>query len=516
MSEEQVTKPASENSVREKHELIANVIANMIELGDYLKVNPDGTISYLTKPDVPILYKQNGSDQPQPLINYTTKKVQKSIMVNPFVETIGTDSMEKVWLFHTTNIIHTSIFSRILEYLFENVVKAGKGEQLDHPSLMHVLSGVANYADVKTEAEFAKLVKALPEYEGELDDKMIRECGLVTNHPKPKDFISITRNKAKKASWITVFLADDESQLKKRLGSKVRVKTWKLIEQLIREIYAVDDITKPIYYTESTSGKCPSFITYLTVLVKSWNRFIPYLEPVLGSEERVEENVNRIIFLESVLPRLEELASYAVWARSSARNGVVEQKPIGQQVITLSADDDSTKVIQENDKSPAKRRAPDGKDVRDEEKDMRDERGDYQDNRDHEIERRPKSTFDVMERESNRYYSDRRRDYDYRDGRYGRGDYRDYRYDDRRDSRYGGRYDRDDRYDDRNYSPAYREQESRRFEFRPSARDLNTSRTRSTASTFEVLNREDSRYRSGGRDERRPFYDRRRSGRPIF
>lgn len=301
-------------NVKEMHQLAASTIEALVTLGNHFIIDEDGRVLYNTEPNDPVMFKVKGVGKPLPLINYSVNPPVKGIMLNPFVETVGDDSPDRLWIYHVTNGIHATVFARIVEFIFEQVVKAAKGENVEDPALIHVLSGIIGNADLKTEGEFAKLVKNIPEFEDGFDEKMVRECETITENPRPKDFVSIARNKNEKKAWLSLFLSDDEGKFRKSFGNKIRVKTWKLVEAILQEIYGLDDLTGRLYEEVSTSKKCPTFSAYLKVLVKSWNRFIPYLEYIY-TKEGAEDIVNKLIFLESVQDKLEDIAKCAAWSR---------------------------------------------------------------------------------------------------------------------------------------------------------------------------------------------------------
>lgn len=312
-------------TIAEKHGLISRFLKNVLELGGYIIVHDDGTISYANKPDEPIMIRAKGNSDPRPLVVYRVQtSIPKAIILNPFVEPIGQDPTDKIWFYNTTNMIHATVFARIIEFLFSNVIKAANGQEIDDPNLVHVLSGIVGSADPKTEKEFSKVIKELPEFQGGLDEEMENELSLITDSPKPKDFITISRSKKEKKTILTTFLHDQENDLKKKFGTKIRKKTWTLIEKLFKEVYATENIYDPIFEEVTEQKRCPTFLTYVKVLIQSWNKFIPYLQYLYG-DDGAEEQITKIIFLESMLDKIDDLAGVAHWARGCV-TGSIELK----------------------------------------------------------------------------------------------------------------------------------------------------------------------------------------------
>lgn len=332
---------AAPSSVSERHAIIRNLLTNILELGESIVVDKDsGRISFADRPEEPILFRTQKSQTAQPLVIYQLAcKIPNAILMNPFVEPVGEDPTDKRWFYNVTNRIHTTTVARILEFIFENVVKAAQGEQIDDPQIIHVLSGIIGNADVKTGKELTKIFSRIPEYSDGLDDKMISECQLVTTDPKPKDFVTISRSKREKRAILTSFMQDDENVFKKKFGSSIRKKTWTLIEQIFKEIYMVTDLSGPLIEETVGQSKCPSFIAYLKVLCRAWNCLIPYFKFIF-TDDQAQANIERIVFIESCFDQLENLATVATWARGCL-NGIIELKD-GSMDKTISDDNTTT------------------------------------------------------------------------------------------------------------------------------------------------------------------------------
>lgn len=316
MAEAVETKPVS-LGIREKHEMIKNVISYVLELGGYVIVHDNGMISMANTPSDPILLSSKKGQSGNPLVVYDVNpSIQNGLIINPFVEPIGSKSIERIWFNSQTNKTHTNVFARILEYLVENAVKAATGVEITNEYIVHALSGIVNNADNKTSAEFARIIKQLPEYDGGLDDDVLKECMLITDQPSPANFLSITIRQQDKLSYIRTFFQDEEGEFKKNFGNKIRKKTWTLIESIFKEIYGVSELDKPFYIESTDSIRCPGFVTYLRVLIKSWNRFIPYLQ-FLYSEAEADDMIAKIMYLENSIPHLDALANISGWARGT-------------------------------------------------------------------------------------------------------------------------------------------------------------------------------------------------------
>ena len=484
-------------TIAEKHGLISKFLKNMLELGGFMIVHENGTISYSNKPDDPIMMKVKGDNEPRPLVVYRVQTdLPKAIIINPFVEPVGKDPTDKIWFYNTTNSFHAIVFARILEYLFTNVIKAANGGEVDDPNLVHVLSGIVNSADAKTEKEFAKIVKELPEFKDGLDEGMLNEITLITDSPRPKDFITISRSKQERKTILTTFLYNQENDLKKKFGNKIRKKTWALVEKLFQEIYATENIYDPIFVETTDQKRCPSFITYAKVLINSWNKFIPYLQYIYG-ESGAEEQINKIIFLESMLHKLDDLSGIAHWARGCI-NGSIQLKN-GEQ---LSNEDDTSMDNRRRDSRPVDVKLTLEQASVTPTRREQDETDEYytrvkmEADRDFTPQQESRSAMDILNEEAGTRY---RRDYGRDDRRFSDRDRR-YRDDPPWDTR-----------DDRDYDSRYRRDTGR-----------GSSRGNESRSAMEILDAERN-YNRGLRsgfslrgDNRRDDYPYRPSGRRVL
>ena len=304
-------------TVKQKQEMAMLIVKNLLELGGHVRVNEDGIVSFANTPNDPINLILKNDKTPHPLVAYNVNNsVPNAAIINPFMESIGEDPTIKVWFQNLTNKVHTTVFSRILEFLVESAAKAANNVEITNEYVIHVLSGIVGSADHRTSAEFAKLVKEMPEFDGGIDEKVVAECNLITENPKPLDFVSICVQKNERRAFLKTFLQDDEAIFKKKFGSRIRKKTWALIEAVFAEIYCTNNFSKPIIDVTVEDRTCPSFVAYLSVLIQSWNRFIPYLQ-FIYDDAAAEQMIQQIVYLESCMPYLSAIADVTTWARNN-------------------------------------------------------------------------------------------------------------------------------------------------------------------------------------------------------
>ena len=232
--------------IKDKNDILTKFLTNILELGDQLRVRDDGTICHLDQPDKIVMLRTE-KKKLCPLVVYRTDcKLKDACILNPTSEALGDDPIDKKWFYNTTNMIHTTTFSRVVESIVAQAVSVANGGTVDSPFLIEALSGIVRHADMKTADEFAKIVKAIPDFEGSLDEGVIEECGIIVSNPSPKNFVSIAKNKREKCAMLTTFLGDDKEVFKKSFGNRIRKKTWTLIERVLAEILTTDKLDGPV------------------------------------------------------------------------------------------------------------------------------------------------------------------------------------------------------------------------------------------------------------------------------
>ncbi len=304
---------------KKAHRELTELLESIITLGGMLRVNEEGMIYYADGKQM--FFKNDKTGDIRPIVLYRTDcKIKNAIMVNPTSESVGMeDPQDKKWFYNTVNTIHTATFSRLVEAIITNLVKALDGDCDINPMLVHVLSGLVNSMDKKTVEEYKKLLKAMPDIDG-IDDEMISETNLITMNSKPRDFLSISRSRDKKTTILKAFCADDANRNYK---NKVRKKTWNLIEKIFREIYIKDDLTQPLIEKPWTNAYCPMFVSFVEVLVESWNKMAPYLG-FLYSDEDAEAIINKLALIEFGMRHINEYAKISRWAPGGASGTVVD------------------------------------------------------------------------------------------------------------------------------------------------------------------------------------------------
>ncbi len=445
-----------EEKALDVHKAVERMITGILELGGGVVVHEDGHVSWATSPGEAI-YADNPPKEPQIICTYKTDcKIPGAVIINPLAETVGQITSEKRWFYQVTGMIYSRTTAYVIQKLLETAVAAVSGNmEIKDPCFIHALQGIIGYVDSKTDKEVKLINKKTRDYTDVLDEKMLEEFDLIRK-ANILDFVSITYNRESRTSTLRTCFGDPEEAFKKQFGNRIRKKTWEMLETLIREIFAVEDLTKPIVSVQITDLRCPQFRAYLEVLVKGWSFLLPYLGHIY-SEETAEHMATEIVYLESCIPNLIRFAEKGMWA------SLTTMKPI--KMDDGSVVDRNTEILVDTVAKRAKERQDIKREVREVIKEERREerREERTEARDEAAERREAnkpvglsdespSTMDVMrdrlnqrDRSPRRLFGNTRdddydRDRDRRDnyGRRGR-----YDYDDRdRDRDRGGRFDR--------------------------------------------------------------------------
>lgn len=305
----------NEMSALEVHDTLQRIVTEILQLGMTLTVHDDGHISWAATPNVPIVIQsdQKKKKDPMPLCTYMTDcRIPNALILNPLNETIGEMTSEKRWYYSVTNMAHSMAFANVIKSMLETAVAVHNGSfELKDPYYIHVLQNIVGSVDNKTEKELNILNKKMRNYDDVLDEKILEEFNLITK-VNIFDFVTIAYNKKSRTASIITCFQDEEETFKKQFGTRIRKKTWEMLEDLFREIYAVEDLTKSPIEVQINDLKCPQFRAHLETLVKGWSHLLPFLRCAYN-EESAEKTAESIVFLESALPLLPKLIDKGRW-----------------------------------------------------------------------------------------------------------------------------------------------------------------------------------------------------------
>lgn len=475
------------------HKNIERMVTGMLELGGGVIVHDDGHVSWATSPTESVQIATGKEDLT--LCTYKTDcKIPNAILINPLAESVGKPTSEKIWFYQVTGLVYSKTAAQVIYRLLETAVAAYTGNlEIKDPCFIHALSGIIGYVDNKTDKEIKLLSKKTRDYGEVLDEKILIEFDLIRK-ANILDFVSITYNKLSRTATLRTCFADPEEDFKKQFGNRIRKKTWEMLETLIKEIYAVEDLTKPIIEVQIKDLKCPQFRAYMEVFVKAWSFMMPYLGHVF-SEDTAEFMNGEIVFLESCIPNLTKYAEKGMWANLSTtkpiemidgttvdRNTEILSNAVDRSVARKEASRaerdervDRVAAVRQFDDRPndvVRERRPDDNDTRREQ------------NRPVGLSNEAPSTMEVLRARRGERYEDRgsRRDWDRDRGR-----------------------DRDRDYD-RDYDCDRDRGRSRDRRYRDDYDDYDRGRSRRPASVLEIARQvEDERryYRGRGGDRRR-------------
>jgi hypothetical protein len=305
----------NELSAVEVHDTLQRIVTEILQLGMTLIVHDDGHISWATSPNTPIVLTQDQKKKkdPMPLCTYMTDcRIPGALILNPLNESVGEMTSEKRWYYSVTNMAHSMAFAQVIRSMLETAVAVHNGTfELKDPYYIHALQNIVGAVDSKTEKELAILNKKMRNYDEVLDEQILEEFNLITK-VNIFDFVTIAYNKKSRTASLVTCFQDEEETFKKQFGTRIRKKTWQMLEDLFREIYAVEDLTKAPIEVQINDLKCPQFRAHLELLTKAWSHLLPFLRCAFD-ETSAEKTAESVVFLESCLPLLPKLIDKGRW-----------------------------------------------------------------------------------------------------------------------------------------------------------------------------------------------------------
>lgn len=314
---------AENMNAKEIHQRIRELITSMVELGEMNIVHEDGHISWSSSPTEPIIAPDpKGKRDPGVLCVYMVDcKIPNAVILNPLTETVGEISNDKKWFYANTLMKYSCTVTKVINLLLDTAVAANSGTlTLTDPHFIHALEGIVKYVDDKSSKEFGILNGKMRKYDDELDEKMLEEFQLI-NQSDVKDFVTLTYNKLSRTASVVTCFQDPEEKFKKQFGTRIRKKTWVLLETLFKELFACEDLSKSPIIVQAKDLKCPQFKTWVEALMKGWSMLLPYLPHIYG-DESAEKAAQSIVFVESCLPHINRFAEKAAWIGSGTMGSI--------------------------------------------------------------------------------------------------------------------------------------------------------------------------------------------------
>lgn len=306
----------AKSNALETHKQIERMIGALLRLGRVTIIHDDGRISWTHSPTETLTIPVKGKE-PMTLCTYKVDcKLHNAIMVNPLNESVGTMSSEKLWFYQITGMTYSRVAASVIYKLLETAVAAYKDNmKITDPIFIHALQSVIGFIDDKTDKEIKLIMNNTRDYSDVLDEQLLKEFDLIRK-VNILDLMSITYDRKSRTTRLRTCFGDPEEKFKKQFGKKIRKKTWEMLETLFKEIYATEDLTKPIFEVQAQDLKCPQFKTYLEVLVKSWSFLMPFLSHIYD-DETAEDMNNDIVFLESCVPNIDKFATVGMWTNTT-------------------------------------------------------------------------------------------------------------------------------------------------------------------------------------------------------
>lgn len=257
------------------------MITGMIEFGDHLTVDVDGQVHWVSSPKEPISVPV--SDGATGIIyTYTTNPGHPdAIIINPFAEGI-TASVDRNWFYRVQNVILAQTFGETMKFIV--AMAANKEQVCPYPEILPYTKAIADGVDDKSVGEIQYILE---------------KCN--------DGFCSIFYNSTSKESKLILGIEDESRTYQKSVPtSKVRKKTWTMLQNLVRAIFGTEGPVPDTYKSATAELVCPHFRTFCDVWYRTWKALAPaadvmYLHiaenrelDLVGDLKRLEPHFSRI------------------------------------------------------------------------------------------------------------------------------------------------------------------------------------------------------------------------------
>lgn len=250
-------------------------------------------------PDMYIRLKATGKQETisvdgrsMPLAIYGTKATD-AMIINPFAEGEA-ESIRSTWFYTSRNLVISSLVAAIVKKLLEVGAASASKKKDDNP-------------DRKAIALMSKRIL-------DVDEKMVKEFSSLTKAGDLRNFFQIYYNKTAKQGEVrcVVFV-----EAQRKAYPSIRVKTWEVLEGLIKDILNINDLSE-LNYSPKTIG-IPVFESYVNIYINVLKRLAEPLK-IIGKE------LKNIGTLESHLKYLPQYYGRAKWCTTPQAN--VSQQPV--------------------------------------------------------------------------------------------------------------------------------------------------------------------------------------------
>jgi hypothetical protein len=294
-------------SKKELHKKARIFVTDLLELGGFHLVHPSGMVSSVIKPDDPVLFTSMTKDKTFKLYTYSTDiNDPDAAILNPFIEGNGATSKDKQIFYMAMRRVFMMNLKRVFEMLLNCCSKEGS-VHASAPNVGRALQFFSSDVDETTFEEF----------------KLLDFEGVHTSN----GFVAIIYNVERKTSSLISCFNDEEEEYIKSLAGKIRKKTWKVFEKMLKCIFAVDDIrTKPIFTTTATSVTCPQFTTTIDTIIFGWNKLLLYL-PYTTTDEFFENTTQQLLRIEKNRNLVPQFSEICLWLNSGLTTGARTDVP---------------------------------------------------------------------------------------------------------------------------------------------------------------------------------------------
>lgn len=274
---------------------VREFITKVLITGGILKVDDAGIVYWKGAEDEMAVVDLDGGKGI--LHTYTTSsKHPDAVIINPFSEAI-TMSIDRNWFYKVTSNIFAQNLIRVMRTL---IVLAQEKEEGSYPDLLPYITPIADKIDDKVLTEFNYIV----------------EVGT-------KDFCSIVYHARAKETKLFLGIEDPTGDFTKAIPtSKVRKKTWTLLQTLLKSIFKTEGPVSNDLVSSTCLMNCPHFRTYMDVWIRCWRA----IEPIAALTDPINEELPELLDdIESHLERIDAYFKLCQWMGQTSATQAVKK-----------------------------------------------------------------------------------------------------------------------------------------------------------------------------------------------
>ena len=251
------------------NEKVTDMLKKMFQIGDTFFVDINKQVHNKFDINEPIYIQMKDEKIQRKLYIYDTNITDpEAIILNPLAETMNPGAECLTFYSSLTSVLSQWVYRVVYFIVTESIrYKDCKDGAYPNTSLIPILTPFIDKVDSRLATELEK----------------IREAGL-------KDFCTLYYNRSQKSTTMLIGIEDDGDYIKQFPASKIRKKTWSIIEAIFKFVLDVpaDKKIKEVYHCKTEKVECPIFTTYSDVWIRVWEKIMPYMDLFDGHESDME------------------------------------------------------------------------------------------------------------------------------------------------------------------------------------------------------------------------------------